>query len=1621
MKNRTKKRLRRYVAALSAMVLSVVTVNPGIAYASTKEDNSAIEQANPNAAYVYSTNIEDTNEYILENINKNLAGADKLEPADITVLKQTMAVKDKLPEGGYNLKTMFQSEDSKYADAFVGTNQSYVYLYNTDDNSDYYVAYVNTMNNDSRTVVSDYSFTYNNLYGEVVDDCIYDADTGLAYIPKKYTKENKNGYGIGNIQVQLMQLVNSYNPTVSVNVVVDAKGVSGSVAKSGKANANAMLKTTEIFLAEDSKSRADIKSEWLSVYINDTPISSYEYNEATGILKVDSAPTAIDTLKVVVDKPSIIETVFDNTIGLVVNPITVYAAMGGDYSADGSDWNEASDPWTFSSVPSVGDSVEITGIRVEYQYDDGHVEENSNSYVSADSECWAVHNDDLLNMIYAVVNGNEINPAGYFLSTSYLQFSASIPEEKTYEINGVTWHIPTGLYWLSCTHNAEGIYTENRGEDIQEKVIVRIIDVVRESETSGYIILGMVTPTVLTQTGAGFFKVPYRLDLPKTGSVGVHKYSANSSITDGNRCYSLEGAKFGVYSDENCTNEVAELETNSEGNASVDGLALGTYWVREKEPSKGYLLNTNKFTATITAETLSYTVDVQEEPGDDPVSLILSKVDSSSMANSSSGNASLGNAEYTVKYYDVDMSTDPAQSGETAKYTWVFRTDSNGKVYLSEEYRVGGDNLITEDGTYIFPLGTLTFQESKAPDGYLINAQVYVANTFREAIYVEGNAQPVGYQIRTKNLPTGENAALEDVVRGYIEINKTREIADGSKVKEEGAEFEVYLKSAGSYSSANAEEKDYLVTDSNGYAKTKGLPYGTYTVHQTKSHEGNNKVADFDVVVSKNGDVYSYNLDNPIVKSKVKVFKKDAITGNLIAYEGAGFKIINPDGSTYSESGIDIFYTDNSGVVTVPGELPYGKGYQLIEVQAPVPYVLDATPVLFDIDEDTMEQENGAYVVKVVKNDKPVVGSITIEKTGEVLVSFDGPKEADNKNHFIYKVRKLKDAEFVVYADEDIYSPDYAVDSNGNRVIIYAKDSVVANVVTNEEGLAKVENLPLGKYRVIEKKAPTTLILNEKPMYAELAYEDQNQAFVSKSVSLFNERQKVVIEAIKKDSDTKKLLAGTTFGLYAAEDIVGYDGKVIIKKDQCIEKAVTDKDGKAVFNSDLPLYNFYVKELDPSIGYGTKNEVQYVDATYKGQTVKLQTYTKEFYNDHTEIIGTTAKDNFTTEHIGAARYDAILIDTVEFKNLCIGKEYKVVGILMDKATGKALLDKNGKEITAEKTFVAEEEDGSIEVAFKFDATGMQGITTVVFEDLYQDGVKISTHAEIEDEGQTIYFPEVKTTIKSTATNNHTGLASIKETLIDTVSYKNLVIGKEYSVEGHLVVKSTGEPLLDKDGNMITAGKKFTAEKTSGTIDIVFEFDASLLKGETIVAFETLKYYSIEIATHADIEDEDQSIYYPTISTSASVGGSKLAQRAADLKVVDTITYKNLIIGHSYTIKGILMDKSTGKALLDANGNYVTVEKTFEAKKVDDSIDVEFVFDATGTGFTGIVVFEQLYENDILLTTHEDITDVNQTILFEVPKTGDSNPIGLWISMMIVSLLGMMGLGFLSLRRKATLK
>ena len=354
-------------------------------------------------------------------------------------------------------------------------------------------------------------------------------------------------------------------------------------------------------------------------------------------------------------------------------------------------------------------------------------------------------------------------------------------------------------------------------------------------------------------------------------------------------------------------------------------------------------------------------------------------------------------------------------------------------------------------------------------------------------------------------------------------------------------------------------------------------------------------------------------------------------------------------------------------------------------------------------------------------------------------------------------------------------------------------------------------------------------------------------------------------------------------------------------------------------------------------------------------------------------IGTTATAKDTGSHVTAADEEVVIVDVVTYKGLKVGKEYTVKGVLMDKATNKALLV-DGKEVTAETTFTADKADGSVTLTFTFNGVGLDGSTVVAFETLNTEGKEVAVHADLGDEDQSVQFPGIRTTIKDKVTGIDHTEAGKSVTVIDTVHYAGLIPDKEYTVKGSLVNKATGKELG------ITAEKAFTPEKSSGDVDVEFTFDASLLAGTTVVAFETLYSDGIEVAVHADLSDEEQTEYIPDITTDAKdkETGTDHAEAAEEVTIVDTVTYKGLKVGQEYTVKGILMDKSTVKALL-VDGKEVTAEKTFTAEKADGTIELEFTFDGTLIAGKTVVVFETLYTEEKEVAIHADIEDDDQTV------------------------------------------
>ncbi len=611
------------------------------------------------------------------------------------------------------------------------------------------------------------------------------------------------------------------------------------------------------------------------------------------------------------------------------------------------------------------------------------------------------------------------------------------------------------------------------------------------------------------------------------------------------------------------------VKTNSKGEFKLTDLVPGTYTVTENTEGKYAKQNskTVKVESGKTA-TVSFANILKKW------SLTVTKTDAET--KTAQGNATLAGAVYGI--YNNGKLVD--------KYT----TDKNGSFTTS--YYVCGDNWI--------------LKEIEPSEGYLLDETEYHIGAEAKNYTVENNSISM--------------SVTEDITKGKISIIKHTD--DGStkiETPEKGAEFQVYLKSSGSYAKAKDTERDLLTCDEYGFAETKDLPYGTYTVHQIKGWDGTEFIKDFDVFINENGKTYKYLINNAGLESYVKIVKVDSETGKQIPYAGAGFQIYNPKGElvtmkyTYpTVTKIDTFYTNEEGCLITPETLPYGKGYSIVEVQALYGYILDSTPVYFDITAENTSEENGVTIVKTEKKNTPQKGTITVEKTGEIfsnVTAIGGGYTDENGNDIAlptiyqpeYSVSGLSGAVFEIYADEDITTPDGTV-----RV---KKDTLVATLKTNEKGTATSNELYLGKYRVVETVAPNGTVLNKTVNHIELTYAGQNEKVTNTSTSFVNERQKVEIDLLKilEQDETFGIGNGNeikriSFGLYADEDIKASNGTVI-PKDGLVEIITCDENGKATFTTDLPFGSYYVKEIKTDIHYILSDEKYPVVFEYVGQNI----------------------------------------------------------------------------------------------------------------------------------------------------------------------------------------------------------------------------------------------------------------------------------------------------------------------------------------------------------------------------------------------------------------------------------
>lgn len=919
-------------------------------------------------------------------------------------------------------------------------------------------------------------------------------------------------------------------------------------------------------------------------------------------------------------------------------------------------------------------------------------------------------------------------------------------------------------------------------------------------------------------------------------TVTLTKTSDDVKITNGNANYSLEGAVYYVYKDVNIPDypywnykTYATFTTDANGHAELSKkLENGNYVTIEQVAPLGYTLDTSVHRFSVNGK--STDIPVVDDPG--YIQLTIKKKDSDNNTGIASGDAKLEGAIYRVAYLE---------NGVTV--TKDITINASAVARLS--------NL---------PIGKLKVWEISAPIGYKLDSTVHVYDI--KAHQVTSDI----YELEPEDF-------TEDVFKGRISLHKQYETLD-EPADEQGAEFDVYLKSAGSFDAAKETERDHITTGADGMATTKDLPYGTYVVHQTKGGNGRQLVADFDVSISEDGKVYSYDLVNVQKNAQLKIVK----TSEDGVIEGIKFRV------TRLEDGYSAEYTTNAA-----GEI-----------------LTETLPIYADKDGATK------YQYKV--------------------------EELDTEETFGYQ---LPDSQTVELSEGEIASVSFhnvPIEIGTKATVEGEKEVDPLDKVTLTDTVSYTGLVPGKEYKVtgvlMDKETGEKLLVDSKEITAETVFVPE----------------------------TKNGSVDVTFIF----DATGLHGKEVV-----------------VFED---LYRENIKVA------------AHADITDDDQTIKVKT----------PEIGTTA--SFEGEKEIDPLDKVTLTDTVSYKDLTPGKEYRVTGVLMDKSNGKELLI-NGEKVTAEATFVATEASGSVDVTFIFDATGLHGKGIVVFEDLYRENVLLATHADINDEGQTVKIKNPEIGTKATADGKKEVTAD-KITITDVVSYKDLTPGKEYKLTGVLMNKATNDKLLI-DGKEITAEATFTPKAPTGEVEMTFTFDARGLVIETdTVVFETLYRDGLVFAVHADINDESQTIKVKPLHGSVSLTKSSTMDDTKRLTGAEFTVYSdangNGIYEADTDVKvDTLTDLGNGEYKLNGllYGKYLLVETKAPNRYYADEKVYAFAIEHDGDA----VVISNNDKNNLFVDQpkigkitlrYDEKTTPNS------PKTGSSSNVGYWLAMLCVSAAGL---------------
>ena len=835
-----------------------------------------------------------------------------------------------------------------------------------------------------------------------------------------------------------------------------------------------------------------------------------------------------------------------------------------------------------------------------------------------------------------------------------------------------------------------------------------------------------------------------------------------------------------------------------------------------------------------------------------------------------------------------------------------------------------------------------TIREITPSEGYLLDKTIHKVGAEPKLFTIEHNLVA--------------NDVTEQVMKGNIAIIKHTDDGETKiETPENGAEFEVYLKSSGSFEKADKDERDTIVCDENGFAQTKDMPYGVYTVHQTKGWEGRELMKDFDVFISQDGQTYRYLINNANFESYIKVVKVDAETGKTIPYAGAGFQIYDPAGNKVSmtftyptPTTINTFYTDADGQLVTPEKLEYGKGYSLVEVQAPYGYVLDSTPVPFDVTEENSTQEGGITLIKVDKPNMAQKGTISVEKTGEVFfgVNVFGEKDKDVIYQPVYTVKGLAGAVYEITADEDIITPD--------GTLRYHKGDVVDTVTTDDEGFAKSKELYLGKYTVVEIKAPNGMVINNEKHSVELTYAGQDVAVTETVTSFYNERQKVKIslEKVLEQNDTFGIgkndeIKNISFGLYAKEDIVSSSGTVI-PADGLIEIITLDENGTAIANIDLPFGSYYIKEIATDEHY-ILSDTQYP-------------FTFEYAGQDTEIVEIKVNDGKPIEN--KLIYGSVSGKKIDENGEALGGA--LIGIFKADET----------EFTKEHAIMTatSEKDGSFSFA------------KVPYGQWIVREIEAPEGFVLDDTSYEVNIGENEQVIEVEITDEYI-YGNIELTKVDADYPDNKLTGATFDVYKDV----NGDGKLD-DGDELIGNLEETATG-------IYEMKEILYGKYLVQETKAPEGFVLDKGVYSVFIEKDETTY--KVENKAGVGFINEAMKGS-LKIKKTSSDGN-VEGFTFRVTGVNGYDSTFTT--DKNGE-ISIDGLrigeYTVSEVSDNVSAGYILPA---------------DKKVTVKVGETVEIEMHNELRDTPKTGDDKKTGLWVALAGASALGIVATVVASKRKK----